>query len=138
MYEGLIYNIGSKKVGYLGVNDLLDMVKYWFWYDWIMLGIRLLTSVSIILATLNFQDGLTLPLWIIILWEIIAFSVPWVALLFNYKYYLFTEILLYGGQCIYLTSLFPEAYNIFLISVFLIAANSKHFFLLLDSSITVL
>lgn len=102
------------------------MVKYWFWYDWIMLGIRLLVSVSTILATLNFQDGLTLPLWIIILWEIIAFSIPWVALLFNYKYYLFTEILLYSGLCIYLTSLFPEAYNIFLISVFLIAANSKH------------
>ena len=54
-------------VGYLGVKDLLDMVKYWFWYDWIMLGVRLLASVSIILATLNFQDGLTLPLWIIIL-----------------------------------------------------------------------
>ncbi|MBJ8074643.1 hybrid sensor histidine kinase/response regulator transcription factor [Bacillus cereus group sp. N12] len=105
---------------------MFDMVKYWFWYDWIMLGIRLLVSVSTILATLNFQDGLTLPLWIIILWEIIAFSIPWVALLFNYKYYLFTEILLYGGLCIYLTSLFPESYNIFLISVFLIAANSKH------------
>ncbi|WP_445290790.1 response regulator [Bacillus cereus] len=105
---------------------MLDMVKYWFWYDWIMLGVRLLASVSIILATFNFQDGLTLPLWIIILWEIIAFSIPWVALLFNYKYYLFTEILLYGGICIYLTSLFPEAYNTFLISVFLIAANSKH------------
>ncbi|HDR7913944.1 TPA: hybrid sensor histidine kinase/response regulator transcription factor [Bacillus wiedmannii] len=105
---------------------MLDMVKYWFWYDWIMLGVRILASVSIILATLNFQDGLTLPLWIIILWEIIAFSVPWVALLFNYKYYLFTEILLYGGLCIYLTSLFPEAYSTFLISVFLIAANSKH------------
>ncbi|PEK79433.1 helix-turn-helix transcriptional regulator [Bacillus toyonensis] len=105
---------------------MFDMVKYWFWYDWIMLGIRLLVSVSTILATLNFQDGLTLPLWIIIPWEIIAFSIPWVALLFNYKYYLFTEILLYGGLCIYLTSLFPEAYNIFLISVFLIAANSRH------------
>lgn len=102
------------------------MVKYWFWYDWIMLGVRLLASVSIILATLNFQDGLTLPLWSIILWEIIAFSIPWVALLFNYKYYLFTEILLYGGLCIYLTSLFPGAYNTFLISVFLIATNSKH------------
>lgn len=113
-------------VGYLGVKNLLDMVKYWFWYDWIMLGVRLLASVSIILATLNFQDGLTLPLWSIILWEIIAFSIPWVALLFNYKYYLFTEILLYGGLCIYLTSLFPGAYNTFLISVFLIAANSKH------------
>lgn len=113
------------------------MVKYWFWYDWIMLGIRLLASVSIILATLNFQDGLTLPLWIIILWEIIAFSVPWVALLFNYKYYLFTEILLYGGLCIYLTSLFPEAYNIFLISVFLIAANSKHLSYYWTATITV-
>ena len=105
-------------VGYLGVKNLLDMVKYWFWYDWIMLGVRLLASVSIILATLNFQDGLTLPLWIIILWEIIAFSVPWVALLFNYKYYLFTEILLYGGLCIYLTLLFPKLTTHFLYRCF--------------------
>ncbi|EEK78160.1 Two-component protein Kinase [Bacillus cereus R309803] len=67
-----------------------------------------------------------MPLWTIILWEIIAFSVPWVALLFNYKYYLFTEILLYGGLCIYLTSLFPGANVTFLISAFLIAANSQH------------
>ena len=125
-------------VGYLGVKNLLDMVKYWFWYDWIMLGVRLLASVSIILATLNFQDGLTLPLWSIILWEIIAFSIPWVALLFNYKYYLFTEILLYGGLCIYLTSLFPGAYNTFLISVFLIAANSKHLSYYWTAPITVL
>ncbi|PFQ22627.1 hybrid sensor histidine kinase/response regulator transcription factor [Bacillus cereus] len=105
---------------------MLDIVKYWFWYDWIMLGVRILISVSIAITTFDFQDSITLPLWIIILWEIIAFSVPWVALLFNYKYYLFADILLYGGLCIYLTSLFPEAYNTFLISVFLIAANSKH------------
>ncbi|WP_144611969.1 hybrid sensor histidine kinase/response regulator transcription factor [Bacillus cereus] len=105
---------------------MLDMVKYWFWYDWIMLGVRILVSVSIAITTLDFQDSLTLPLWIIILWEIIAFSIPWVALLFNYKYYLFTEILLYGGLCIYLTSLFPEANVTFLISAFLIAANSQH------------
>lgn len=102
------------------------MVKYWFWYDWIMLGVRILVSVSIAITTLDFQDSLTLPLWIIILWEIVAFSIPWVALLFNYKYYLFTEILLYGGLCIYLTSLFPGANVTFLISAFLIAANSQH------------
>ncbi|MFL0403977.1 response regulator [Bacillus nitratireducens] len=105
---------------------MLDMVKYWFWYDWIMLGVRILVSVSIAITTFDFQNSLTLPLWIIILWEIIAFSVPWVALLFNYKYYLFTEILLYGGLCIYLTSLFPGANVTFLISAFLIAANSQH------------
>lgn len=126
MYEGLIYNIGSKMVGYLGGDNLLDMVKYWVWYDWIMLGVRILVSVSIVLITLDFQNSLTLPLWIIIFWEVVAFSIPWVALLFNYKYYLSTEILLYGGLCIYLTSLFPEANKTFLISVFLIAANSKH------------
>ncbi len=102
------------------------MVKYWFWYDWIMLGVRILVSVSIVVITLDFQNSLTLPLWIIIFWEVVAFSIPWVALLFNYKYYLSTEILLYGGLCIYLTSLFPEANKTFLISVFLIAANSKH------------
>lgn len=66
MYEGLIYNIGSKMVGYLGGNNLLDMVKYWFWYDWIMLGVRILVSVSIVVITLDFQNSLTLPLWIII------------------------------------------------------------------------
>ncbi|MET3201223.1 hybrid sensor histidine kinase/response regulator transcription factor [Bacillus cereus] len=105
---------------------MLDMVKYWFWYDWIMLGVRILVSVSIVVITLDFQNDLTFPLWIIIFWGVVAFSIPWVALLFNYKYYLFTEILLYGGLCIYLTSLFPEANKTFLISVFLIAANSKH------------
>ncbi|MCR6786861.1 MULTISPECIES: helix-turn-helix transcriptional regulator [Bacillus cereus group] len=105
---------------------MLDMVKYWVWYDWIMLGVRILVSVSIVVITLDFQNSLTLPLWIIIFWEVVAFSIPWVALLFNYKYYLSTEILLYGGLCIYLTSLFPEANKTFLISVFLIAANSKH------------
>ncbi|SMD37453.1 DNA-binding response regulator, NarL/FixJ family, contains REC and HTH domains [Bacillus sp. JKS001846] len=113
-------------VGYLGGDNLLDMVKYWVWYDWIMLGVRILVSVSIVVITLDFQNSLTLPLWIIIFWEVVAFSIPWVALLFNYKYYLSTEILLYGGLCIYLTSLFPEANKTFLISVFLIAANSKH------------
>ncbi|MCU5706646.1 helix-turn-helix transcriptional regulator [Bacillus wiedmannii] len=106
---------------------MLDMVKYWFWYDWIMLGVRILVSVSIAITTFDFQASLTLPLWIIIFWEVVAFSIPWVALLFNYKYYLFTEILLYGGLCIYLTSLFPGANVTFLISVFLIAANSQHF-----------
>ncbi|PEJ46105.1 helix-turn-helix transcriptional regulator [Bacillus wiedmannii] len=106
---------------------MLDMVKYWVWYDWIMLGVRILVSVSIAITTFDFQASLTLPLWIIIFWEVVAFSIPWVALLFNYKYYLFTEILLYGGLCIYLTSLFPGANVTFLISVFLIAANSQHF-----------
>ncbi|AIQ66389.1 helix-turn-helix transcriptional regulator [Paenibacillus graminis] len=103
---------------------MLEMIKKWFWYDWIMLGLRLITSVSLILTTIRFQEGLALPLWTVIFWEIAAFSIPWVCLLLNYKYYLFTEILLFGGLCVHLTSLFPEAFPSFLVSVFLIAANS--------------
>lgn len=105
---------------------MLDMVKQWFWYDWIMLALRLMTSVSLILTTISFQEGLTLPFWCVIFWEIAAFSIPWICLLLNYKYYLFTEILLYGGLCVHLTSLFPDAYPSFLVSAFLIAANSAH------------
>ncbi|OKP87054.1 histidine kinase [Paenibacillus helianthi] len=103
---------------------MLEMIKKWFWYDWIMLGLRLITSVSLILTTIRFQEGLVLPLGIVIFWEIAAFFIPWVCLQLNYKYYLFTEILLFGGLCVHLTSLFPEAFPSFLVSVFLIAANS--------------
>ena len=105
---------------------MLDMVKQWFWYDWIMLSIRLLTSVSLILTTITFQEGLALPLWIVIFWEIAAFSIPWICLQLNYKYYLYTEFLLFGGLSIHLTSLFPEAFPSFITSAFLIAANSAY------------
>ncbi|MET3211093.1 UNVERIFIED_CONTAM: signal transduction histidine kinase/DNA-binding NarL/FixJ family response regulator [Paenibacillus sp. PvR008] len=106
---------------------MLEMVKQWVWYDWIMLGLRLIVSVSLILTTsINVQESLTLPLWSVIFWELAALSIPWFCLMFNYKYYLLTEILLFGGLCIYLTSLFPEAYPTYLVSAFLIAANSAH------------
>ncbi|AJS58236.1 helix-turn-helix transcriptional regulator [Paenibacillus sp. IHBB 10380] len=103
---------------------MFDMVKQWFWYDWILLLFRLIFSVSLILAMVEFQGGLTLPLWGAISWEIIAFSVPWFCLLLNYKYYLVTEMILTGGISLYLSFLFPEAYLSFLMPAFMIAANS--------------
>jgi len=103
---------------------LFDMVKQWFWYDWILLLFRLIFSVSIILTMVEFQGGLTLPLWGAISWEIIAFSVPWFCLLLNYKCYLVTEMILSGGISLYLSFLFPEAYLSFLMPAFMIAANS--------------
>lgn len=44
--------------------------------------------------------------------------------MFSYRYYLFVEILLFGGVCFYLTLLFPSAYLAFLMPTFMIAANS--------------
>lgn len=101
-------------------------LKLWFWYDWALLCIRFIIWLSLISATIQQQDHLTVPLWIIILWEVVSFSVPWICLMFSYRYYLFTEIILFGGVCFYLTLLFPLAYLAFLMPTFMIAANSVH------------
>ncbi|MFS0840172.1 response regulator [Paenibacillus sp. 1P03SA] len=105
---------------------MLDIVKQWIWYDWIMLATRFINSTTLIITMISVQEGLTLPLWIVVFWGVAAFSIPWLCLRLSYKYYLFTEMLIYGGLCIYLTSLFPVAFVSFLVSAFLIAANSAH------------
>ncbi|MGG5784856.1 response regulator [Bacillus albus] len=105
---------------------MFKTLKLWFWYDWALLSIRFIIWLSLIPTTIQQQDHLTVPLWIIILWEVVSFSVPWICLMFSYRYYLFTEIILFGGVCFYLTLLFPSAYLAFLMPTFMIAANSAH------------
>lgn len=105
---------------------MFKTLKLWFWYDWALLCIRFIIWLSLIPATIQQQDHLTVPLWIIIFLEVVSFSVPWICLMFSYRYYLFTEILLFGGVCFYLTLLFPSAYLAFLMPTFMIAANSAH------------
>ncbi|MEQ3594916.1 hybrid sensor histidine kinase/response regulator transcription factor (plasmid) [Bacillus sp. RA(2023)] len=105
---------------------MFKTLKLWFWYDWALLCIRFIIWLSLIPTTIQLQDHLTVPLWIIILWEVVSFSVPWICLMFSYRYYLFTEIILFGGVCFYLTLLFPSAYLAFLMPTFMIAANSAH------------
>ncbi|GAB6434337.1 MULTISPECIES: helix-turn-helix transcriptional regulator [Bacillus] len=105
---------------------MFKTLKLWFWYDWTLLCIRFIIWLSLISTTIQQQDHLTVSFWIIILWEIVSFSVPWICLMFSYRYYLFTEIILFGGVCFYLTLLFPSAYLTFLMPTFMIAANSAH------------
>lgn len=105
---------------------MFKTLKLWFWYDWALLCIRFIIWLSLIYTTIQQQDHLTVPLWIIIFWEVVSFSVPWICLMFSYRYYLFTEIILFGGLCFYLTLLFPSAYLAFLMPTFMIAANSAH------------
>ncbi|MEC2746221.1 hybrid sensor histidine kinase/response regulator transcription factor [Bacillus cereus] len=105
---------------------MFKTLKLWFWYDWALLCIRFIVWLSLISTTIHQQDHLTVPLWIIILWEVVSFSVPWICLMFSYRYYLFTEIILFGGVCFYLTLLFPLAYLAFLMPTFMIAVNSVH------------
>ncbi|QEL88379.1 helix-turn-helix transcriptional regulator [Bacillus mycoides] len=117
---------------------MFKTLKLWFWYDWVLLCIRFIIWLSLMLTTIQHQDHLTVPLWIIILWEVASFSVPWICLMFSYRYYLFAEILLFGGVCFYLTLLFPSAYLAFLMPTFMIAANSAHKSYRWSGSITVI
>ncbi|MGE6539388.1 response regulator [Bacillus luti] len=105
---------------------MFKTLKIWFWYDWAILCIRFIIWLSLISTTIQQQDHLTVPVWIIILWEVVSFSVPWICLMFSYRYYLITELILFGGVCFYLTLLFPSAYLTFLMPTFMIAANSAH------------
>ncbi|RPK27608.1 helix-turn-helix transcriptional regulator [Paenibacillus xylanexedens] len=105
---------------------MFETVKQWFWYDWIMFIFRLILSISLMFTTVQFHAQISLPLWALIVWQIFAFSVPWLCLQLSYKYYLLTEIIFSGGLCLYLTYFFPEAYLAFLTYAFLIGVNSAH------------
>ncbi|TEA46747.1 response regulator [Bacillus sp. BH2] len=116
---------------------MFKTLKLWFWYDWVLLCIRFIIWLSLMVTTIQHRDYLTIPLWIIILWEVASFSIPWICLMFSYRYYLFTEIILFGGVCFYLTLLFPSAYLAFLMPTFMIAANSAHKSYRWSASITI-
>lgn len=106
------------------MNALFDMVKQWKWYDWSMFLIRLVNYASIITTITQLRDQLSLPLWLLLLWQTAAFSIPWLCLLLNNKAYLIAEIILSGSIIVYFTSIFPEAYLAFIVPAFLLAANS--------------
>lgn len=103
---------------------MLDFIKRWFWYDWMMFVIRTILFVSLLFTLEHFSEQLTIPFWLGALWGIAAFSIPWVCLQKHYTYYLISEMIISGGLCLYAVSLFPEAYVAFLGPTFMIASNS--------------
>lgn len=103
---------------------MFNLVKQWFWYDWLILLFRICFSTSFIVTMCYLSEDFTIPFWIVFVWGVLAFSVPWFCLQLHYKYYLIAEILLSGGLCLYLAALFPESYVTFLPIAFMIASNS--------------
>lgn len=103
---------------------MFNLVKQWFWYDWLILLFRICFSTSLLITMSYLSDDFTIPFWFAFVWGLISFSVPWFCLQLHYKYYLIAEILLSGGLCLYLAALFPESYVIFLPTAFMIASNS--------------
>ncbi|WHY19362.1 hybrid sensor histidine kinase/response regulator transcription factor [Paenibacillus sp. G2S3] len=103
---------------------MFNLVKQWFWYDWLVLLFRICFSTSLLITMCYLSDDFTIPFWIAFVWGLVAFSVPWFCLQLHYKYYLIAEILLSGGLCLYLAALFPESYVTFLPTAFMIASNS--------------
>ncbi|KEQ26764.1 hypothetical protein ET33_28790 [Paenibacillus tyrfis] len=63
---------------------MLDFIKRWFWYDWMMLVIRTILFVSLLFTLEHFSEQLTIPFWLGALWGIAAFFIPWVCLQKHY------------------------------------------------------
>ncbi|GGH30174.1 helix-turn-helix transcriptional regulator [Paenibacillus segetis] len=103
---------------------MFNLVKQWFWYDWLVLLIRIILFGSLLVTMTYVSEDIPIALWLIILWGIMAFSVPWFCLQLHFTYYLIAEMVLTGGLCLYLASLFPESYVTFLAPAFMIASNS--------------
>ncbi|OPH53480.1 histidine kinase [Paenibacillus ferrarius] len=103
---------------------MFNLVKNWFWYDWLLFLIRILFFASILVTVGLVSEHITITFWAIMAWGIIAFSAPWICLQLHYMYYLIAEMLLTGGLCLYLAYLFPESYLVFMAPAFIIASNS--------------
>ncbi|MEK4882950.1 MULTISPECIES: helix-turn-helix transcriptional regulator [Paenibacillus] len=103
---------------------MFNLVKQWFWYDWLVLLFRICFSTSFLVTMCYLSEDFTIPFWIAFVWGVVSFSVPWFCLQLHYKYYLIAEILFSGGLCLYLAALFPESYVTFLPIAFMIASNS--------------
>ncbi|MCZ8521343.1 MULTISPECIES: helix-turn-helix transcriptional regulator [Paenibacillus] len=89
-----------------------------------MFVIRTILFVSLLFTMEHVSEKLTVPFWLGALWGITAFFIPWVCLQRHYTYYLIAEMVISGGLCLYMVSLFPEAYVAFLSPAFMIASNS--------------
>lgn len=48
---------------------LFDLVKQWYWYDWLMFIIRLISSISLAFTTIGLQQYFTLPIVVLVLWQ---------------------------------------------------------------------
>ncbi|GFZ86815.1 histidine kinase [Paenibacillus marchantiophytorum] len=103
---------------------MFNLVKHWFWYDWMVFLIRIAFFFSILVTVGYVSEFLTIPFWLTLLWGIIAFSAPWFCLQLHYRCYLIAELVITGGYCLYLASLFPDSYLVFLAPAFMIASNS--------------
>ena len=80
------------------MKALFDIVKQWKWYDWAMLFIRMMGCISLIIKFVELRNQFTVSLWLVVMLEMAAFSIPWLCLLLNHKAYLITEFLLSGNR----------------------------------------
>ncbi|WP_235847706.1 helix-turn-helix transcriptional regulator [Paenibacillus tuaregi] len=106
--------------------DVYNLVKKWFWFDWMVFLLRIIFFVSILITACSQYGAAPIPLWVTLLWGILAFSAPWFCLQLHYIYYLIAEIVITGSLCLFLAYLFPASYSIFLAPAFMIASNSAH------------
>lgn len=103
---------------------MFNLVKQWFWYDWLVFLIRIIFFGSLLSNVIWYTNAASMSLFFILIWGLFAFSVPWFVLQLRYTYYLIAEFILTGSLCLYLAVHYPDSYLTFLVPATMIAANS--------------
>ncbi|CAH0121529.1 MULTISPECIES: hybrid sensor histidine kinase/response regulator transcription factor [unclassified Paenibacillus] len=103
---------------------MYDIIKKWYWFDWMVFVIRSIWFISVLIGVWHFHHDLSFPLWMMIGMPLIVFSVPFLFQQFFKPYYMFAEIFIAGGYSIFLAFLLHEAQWQFLPIAFVIGFYS--------------
>ncbi|GGB54796.1 histidine kinase [Lentibacillus populi] len=88
---------------------MYDIIKKWYWYDWMVFAVRSIWLLSVLIGLWEFHDDLSFPLWILFGLPFIVFSVPFLIQQFYRKYFILTEIIISGSYCIILAFVLHDA-----------------------------
>ncbi|PAD58544.1 hypothetical protein CHH92_18890 [Bacillus sonorensis] len=88
---------------------MYDIIKKWYWYDWMVFAVRSIWLLSVLIGLWEFHNVLSFPLWILFGLPFIVFSVPFLIQQFYRRYFILTEIIISGGYCIILAFLLPDS-----------------------------
>lgn len=88
---------------------MYDIIKKWYWYDWMVFAVRSIWLLSVLIGLWEFHNILSFPFWILFGLPFIVFSIPFLIQQFFRKYFILTEIIISGSYCIFLTFLLHDA-----------------------------
>ncbi|NWL87865.1 histidine kinase [Paenibacillus sp. 79R4] len=116
---------------------MYDLIKKWYWYDWIVFAARSIWLLSVLIGLWEFHDTLSFPLWLLFGLPFIVFSFPFLIQQFFRKFFVLAEIVFSGCYCILLAFYLHDALWQFIPIAFVIGFYSKQRTYIWSGSLTI-